>query len=164
MGRILIVDSDRAVRSALQVLLQFEGFEVAVAENGALAMQALSGAMIDLVVLDLNLRGMHGYEVIERIRADAPELPIVAMSGLLFRDVTTPGEDVLAGALVLGANMALRKPFRPKELLDAIAAGLALRYRMSGPVVRRGRGAAGASKRRERRAKTIRQTVPLGRG
>jgi CheY-like chemotaxis protein len=162
MARILVLDSDCAVRSALQVLLQLEGFEVAVAENGSTAMQVLRGIRIDLVVLDLNLRGMHGYEVIEQIRAHASDLPIVAMSGLLFRDVTNPGEDVLARAVALGAAVALRKPFRPKELLDAIAAGLALRYQMNGAVTRRRRN-PGASKRRDRRPRTARQTLPLGR-
>ncbi len=132
MARILIVDDNGAVRAALRVLLEFEGYDVSVAASGPAALEAAVQSNVDVVVLDLNLPGMHGHAVIEGIRSRASELPIIAMSGFLFRDITDPGDDVLMRALALGATTALSKPFRPSALLNAIRSCLATAEGMRG--------------------------------
>jgi len=120
MRRILIVDDDQAVRMAIRVLLEHEGFEVVVAESGRRAIEAVDGAAFDLVIVDIFMPGMDGLETIKAFHRCAPGLPIIAISGFLFRDSTGPAPDFLGMATKLGAAFSLQKPFRPAELLKAV--------------------------------------------
>jgi CheY-like chemotaxis protein len=122
--RILIVDDDKAVRMAIRVLLEHEGFEVIVAESGRRALEAVEAAAVNLVIVDIFMPGMDGLETIRAFHRCAPGLPIIAMSGFMFRDSSAPAPDFLGMATKLGATRSLQKPFRPAELLSAVEACL----------------------------------------
>jgi DNA-binding response OmpR family regulator len=147
MACILIVDDDCAVCAALRILLEYEGFQVVVAGHGASGLIALESAPVDLVLLDMRMPVLDGPETIRAIRRAGLRVPIIAMSGFLLADAAAPDEDVLAKALALGADIALRKPFKPKELLFAIEALLTRSSAMRLVVGAKPRGARAAAGR-----------------
>ena len=77
MPRILIVDDDKAVRTAIQVLLEYEGFEVVVVENGRSAIEAATKTSIDAAIVDIVMPGMDGLETIKAFDRSADGLVIV---------------------------------------------------------------------------------------
>ncbi len=88
--RILLVDDDDLVRTALATLLAEGGHRVEVAADGVAAEKRVAeGLMPELVVLDLNMQGLDGPQTFERLRALAPELPVLIVSG--FLDALPPG-------------------------------------------------------------------------
>jgi len=120
MPRILIVDDNKAVRTAIQVLLEYEGFDVVVVENGRSAIEAAAKAPIDAAIVDMVMPGMDGLETIKAFDRSVPGVPVVAISGFLFRDSNAPLPDFLGAAKSLGAACSLQKPFRPVALLKAL--------------------------------------------
>ncbi len=83
-GMILVVDDDPAVRSSLAKLLRFRGYEVATEENAAGVLEAVRLLRPDVILLDVKLPDLDGFEVCRRLRAD-PEtrlVPIVLVTGL----------------------------------------------------------------------------------
>ena len=98
MPRILIVDDDKAVRTAIQVLLEHEGFEVVVVENGRSAIEAATKTSIDAAIVDIVMPGMDGLETIKAFDRSAPGVPVVAISGFMFRDSSSPLPDFLGAA------------------------------------------------------------------
>ncbi len=79
--RILVVDDEKPVRETLSALLRQEGYDVVVAEGGHSAVEAIEVFTFDLVIVDIFMPGMNGLETIRVFRADAPDVPIIAMSG-----------------------------------------------------------------------------------
>ena len=124
MVRILVVDDDRSVAYSIKTLLEYEGFDVAVAEDGGSAIVAAQAALYDVVIVDIFMPGMDGLETIAALRRDQPDLPIIAISGFTLRDQEAPLTDVLAKAMHLGASCTLHKPFRRRDILDAVTACL----------------------------------------
>lgn len=112
--RILIVDDEPAVTQALHTLLTQAGYAVDVAHSGPQALQSLTPPP-DLIILDVMLPEMDGYEVCRRLRAQPPHLPVVMLTA---RDEPL---DKLLG-LELGADLYLTKPFDPPELLAHLKA------------------------------------------
>jgi DNA-binding response OmpR family regulator len=112
--RILVVEDEPQISNFLRVGLGYEGFAVAVAEDGNEALAELSRFKPQLVILDLMLPGMSGMELAERFRAD-PELMIIMLTA---RDQV---EDRIAG-LKAGADDYLVKPFDFEELVARIHA------------------------------------------
>ena len=112
--RVLIVDDDEGVRTAVTWALEAEGFSVHAVDNGLAAMDAITERAPDLVVLDLSLPGLGGLDILRRLRLaeegdGRPHQPIIVLSG---RDSET---DRIVG-LDLGADDSLVKPFSPGEL------------------------------------------------
>jgi CheY-like chemotaxis protein len=124
MVRILVVDDDRSVAYSIKTLLEYEGFDVAVAEDGRSAIVAAQVDAYDAVIVDIFMPGMDGLETIVALRRQQPELPIIAISGFTLRDQAAPPADVLAKAMRLGASCTLYKPFRRRDILDAVTACL----------------------------------------
>jgi DNA-binding response OmpR family regulator len=124
MQHILVIDDDTSVRRAVKTLLEHEGFDVTAAEDGRAGVEALQGATFDLVIVDIFMPGMDGLETITALHKFAPGVPIIAMSGFMFRDSSAPAPDFLAMATKLGAACSLHKPFRPRELVAAVQACL----------------------------------------
>jgi len=120
MQRILVIDDDASVRTTITALLEHEGFEVFAAEDGRTGLEALDSTPFDAVIVDIFMSGMDGLETITALRRHAPTVPIIAMSGFMFRDSATPAPDFLAMATKLGAATSLHKPFRPRDLLAAV--------------------------------------------
>jgi DNA-binding response OmpR family regulator len=122
--RILTVEDDERIRTAVKLALEDEGWEVDEATNGEEAIAAFGRAPTDVVLIDIMLPGVDGFEVCRQIRRQS-DVPIVMVTA---RDDT---HDVVAG-LEAGADDYLTKPFAPKELSARIRA-LLRRARVSEP-------------------------------
>ena len=110
--RILIVDDESSARAALELLLRREGFEVTCATNGESALAECAAFRPDLILLDIVMPGMDGFEVCRRIKA-TPEgrlTPVVLITGL------SATEDRIKG-INAGADDFLSKPIDINELL-----------------------------------------------
>jgi CheY-like chemotaxis protein len=124
MARILVVDDDPAVRAAMQMVLEREGFEVNTVGDGPTGIKLVAAEDFDLLLVDLFMPGMDGLETIRQVHRHKPGLPIIMMSGLSFAPAGAQPPDFLAMAGKLGAVGNLKKPFRPHELLAVVAQGL----------------------------------------
>ena len=120
MSRILVIDDDPAVRVAIQLVLEREGHEVVLAGNGRAGIARVQDGPVDLVICDIFMPGMDGIETIHALHRHDPHVPVIAMSGFMFRDGETPAPDYLSLSTKLGAAGSLRKPFRPHDLLEAV--------------------------------------------
>jgi CheY-like chemotaxis protein len=120
MTRILVVDDDLAVGGAIKVVLEQDGHEVVVATSGRAGVSAVTDSVFDLVICDIFMPGMDGIETINAFHQSNPRMPVIAMSGFMFRDGQSPAPDYLSLSTKLGAAYSLRKPFRPQELLKAV--------------------------------------------
>jgi CheY-like chemotaxis protein len=127
MPRILVVDDDNSIRIAAKTLLEHEGYEVIVADGGRGAIAEIAGAAFDVVIVDIFMPGMDGLETIKAFHQHAPGIPIIAMSGFMFRNSSAPAPDFLSMSTELGAAYSLHKPFRPRDLLKAIESCLGSR-------------------------------------
>ena len=115
--RLLLVDDEENLRSMLQAALRHSGFEVHPAATGAEALQRVSDLRPDLVVLDVMLPDVDGFEVCRRLRAAGDATPVLFLTA---RDAT---EDRVRG-LTLGGDDYLVKPFSLEELVARIGAVL----------------------------------------
>ena len=120
MLRILVVDDDTAVRGAIKMVLEQDGHDVTLAADGRAGVLAVETGTFDLVICDIFMPGMDGIETIHAFHQHNPRMPVIAMSGFMFRDGQTPAPDYLSLSTKLGAAYSLRKPFRPQELLKAV--------------------------------------------
>jgi two-component system response regulator AtoC len=107
-GRILIVDDDDALRESLQLVLSAEDFEVIVAANGSDALAQLEIAPVDVVLCDLRMPGMDGFELLPEIKRLQPGATVILMSAY-------GSEDLAIEAMRRGAHDYLAKPFQPSE-------------------------------------------------
>jgi CheY-like chemotaxis protein len=120
MTRILVVDDDPMVCTAVEAFLQRHNFEVVVTDGGEAGLRALDRGGVDLMIVDIFMPHMRGFESIRIFHERAPAIPLVAMSGYAFADLNAPAPDFLRMALELGASRCLRKPFTPLALLTVI--------------------------------------------
>jgi len=120
MPRILIVDDDEAVRSATRILLDAYRFDVVAVPDGKSGVDAIKSGAFDLVLVDLFMPDMDGLQTSAAIRQINPNIPIITMSGFMFKGTcpTMPNFDAMATEA--GAVSTLYKPFRPAELLQAV--------------------------------------------
>jgi len=121
-GRVLVVDDVETNRDLLARRLQRRGFEVHTAEDGAAALGLLSAGEYDLVLLDIMMPGLDGFEVLRRIRArsTATQLPVIMATAKDDR------EDIVR-ALELGANDYVTKPLDFPVVLARTRTQLALK-------------------------------------
>lgn len=120
MKRILVVDDDPLICSAIRAWLEDSGFAVFVADGGETGLRALDGSTFDLMIVDIFMPHMRGFESVRVFHQRAPTVPLIAISGYVFVEQRTPAPDFLRMALELGATRCLRKPFTPKTLLTVI--------------------------------------------
>ena len=125
MRSILVVDDDLHTRLAIRTWLQRCGFRVAIADGGSNGLAALDDATFDLMIVDIFMPNMRGFESIRIFHQRAPTIPLIAMSGYAFANLDSPAPDFLRMALELGAARCLRKPFTPDALLAAVTGCLA---------------------------------------
>ena len=111
-GHVLIADSDTDVREGIASLLANAGYETQVAESGDEALASARATRPDIVVLDIHLPGISGYEVCRRLRDEFGDEPAI----VFLSDTRTEPSDRVAG-LLIGADDYLAKPFSPGELL-----------------------------------------------
>ena len=130
MPRILIVDDEPGIVMAVRDELQFEGFEVGTAGDGETRLCRALELKPDVLLLDLMLPAMNGFEVCRRLRATLPELWILLRHG--------PGQEVdRVTVFEAGADDYVIKPFSLRELVARVKVGL--RRRGGGAAARRER-------------------------
>jgi DNA-binding response OmpR family regulator len=117
MGYILVVDDEPSIVTVVRERLERDGFFVRAAASGEEALAAIDEDPAELIVLDLKLPGIDGFEVLRRVRGQGNTVPVVVL--------TARDEDVdkIVG-LELGADDYLVKPFNPRELTARIRAVL----------------------------------------
>jgi len=109
---VLVVDDDTFTRTALEEILNFEGHDVLLAENGLIALDLAAARQPDLILLDLRMPVMSGSEFAAAYRATpGPHAPIV---------VVTATVDAGEAAKSIGADGYLAKPFALSELLEIL--------------------------------------------
>ncbi len=113
---IMVVDDEPAIRILLKRCLEPEDYDVITASDGDSALAAMRKCQPDLVILDILMPGLDGFEVLELIRQRL-DIPIIMLSGK--QEVTT-----VRDALNSGADDYLRKPFHTRELVARIRAKL----------------------------------------
>ena len=123
--KVLVVDDDKTILTMLHKALKSNGLENDLAISGEAALELLEVNQYDLILLDINMRGINGFEVIQRIRARGLTTPIMVVSG------RKEDKDALYG-LEIGADDYIIKPFNPVTLV-AKAKALIRRSRESSP-------------------------------
>ncbi|MCL4184201.1 MAG: response regulator [Burkholderiaceae bacterium] len=113
--RILIADDEPNIVVSLEFLMKREGFEVVTATDGEAALAALASAPPDLVLLDIMLPRMNGFEVCQRIRANPAWRHVKVLM------LSAKGRDTeIAKGLALGADAYVTKPFSTKDLVAQV--------------------------------------------
>ena len=120
LPRVLVVDDDPMVCIAIEVCLRRQGLEVTIADGGDAGMRELASGEFDVMLVDIFMPHMRGFESIRIFHERAPGIPLVAMSGYAFANADTASPDFLRMTLELGATHCLRKPFTPAALLAAV--------------------------------------------
>lgn len=113
MARVLVVDDQSDVRAMIAIVLRINHFEIVEAASAEAALQLFEQSRFDLAIVDIFLRETSGSDLIGTLRERAPELPVVAISGMTALDF-------LSGAPGLSDVVCLQKPFRPNDLMRAI--------------------------------------------
>ena len=114
-ARLLIVDDEPNIVELLSVSLRYAGFEVATAKSGQEAVRVARTYQPDLLVLDVMMPGMDGFDVVRRLRTDGQRVPVLFLTA---RDST---EDKISG-LTLGGDDYVTKPFSLEEVIARIRA------------------------------------------
>ncbi|GED69089.1 DNA-binding response regulator [Brevibacillus reuszeri] len=122
MTRLMIVDDDPHIRELVHVFLEREGFEVIEAGDGEEALSLFATALADLVILDIMMPNMDGWELCRELRRFYPDIPLLML--------TAKGEtSQKIKGFELGTDDYLVKPFEPAELVVRVKA-LLKRYRI----------------------------------
>lgn len=109
---ILVVDDDPAILSTVADILEFEGYFVQTATNGAEALDRIEQVSPSLILLDMRMPVLDGWEFVRRLHERGLRFPIVVM---------TAAQDSHRWAQEIGANFCLPKPFNLVDLLNAVA-------------------------------------------
>ncbi len=115
MARILIVDDEPNILLSLDYLLRKNGFEVKVARNGSEAIEIINSVWPELLLLDIMMPDVDGYEICYRIKSS----PDTQHMKVVFLSAKSKKSDIEKG-LSLGAELYLLKPFSNKEILEKI--------------------------------------------
>lgn len=119
-ARVLIVEDEESILLSLEFLLSKEGYTVSTARDGATALRLLGQQAPDLVLLDVMLPLIDGFELCRTIRAD----PALSQTRIML--VTARGREAeIARGLALGADTYLTKPFSTRDLMDKVRSLLA---------------------------------------
>jgi CheY-like chemotaxis protein len=116
--RILLVDDDSQVAKYLTTVLEENGYSVTAATSGKEALASLRECRPDLLILDLNMPGLDGFDFLKIKRAEFPYLRILVISGYLKGSL-------LKAAELIGATATLQKPIRSETLVTSVREMLA---------------------------------------
>jgi CheY-like chemotaxis protein len=108
--RILVVDDEPAVANTVKMLLQFDGHDVEATHSSRDALALFEAGRFDLVITDFAMPGMNGNQLADAIKADAPDQPVIMITGHAETLLPSPSVDFVVG-----------KPFRLEHLREAIA-------------------------------------------
>ena len=115
---ILIIDDDEAFRETAEALLEQYGYAVMTVESGDAALGTIEQELPAIILLDIFMPGMDGFEFLRTLRQAAIHVPVLVTTGALAGDEPHP---MLSNAIAAGADGILRKPFRIDELQSLIA-------------------------------------------
>ncbi|MDQ6856753.1 MAG: response regulator transcription factor [Candidatus Dormibacteraeota bacterium] len=127
---VLVVDDDALVRKSVRLTCESEGYRVTEVERGVDALAAVESDRPDMVLLDLMMPDMSGFDICRDIRRAGHRIPVVILSA------KSDEIDVVLG-LEIGADDYIQKPFRPRELLARMAVHL---RKLNEPAARNGEG------------------------
>jgi DNA-binding response OmpR family regulator len=115
MARILIAEDDQDIRELIVLTLQFHGFEVMAAEDGAMAVELAPTQSFDLILMDVRMPRMTGYEACRRLKEmdSTRQIPIIFLSA-------KGQETEIQTGMEAGAEQYILKPFAPDVLVDTI--------------------------------------------
>ena len=115
MSKILVVDDDLKIQMVIRIMLEKSGYEVKCVSSGLEAFQELDSYNPDLIMLDVMMPGMDGYEVCRKIKSNekTKEIPVIMLTALGM------GED-FEKALENGADWYIVKPFNSRQLLSRV--------------------------------------------
>lgn len=113
-NRILVVDDEESIRESMETLLTAEGYEVRTATNGFDALLQLRIELSDLIVSDLNMPQMSGFELLSVVRRLYPEIPVIAVSGAYASSDGVPGGVIADAFYAKGQH-------HPQDLLQTVA-------------------------------------------
>jgi DNA-binding response OmpR family regulator len=111
--RILVVDDEYSLRSTLTAQLKEQGYSVSAAEDGDVAIKMLRSQSFDLILLDLKMPHVDGYEVLKFVKHKHPKTKVMVLTG--FADLKNALD-----SRGLGADHFIAKPFERKDLLSAV--------------------------------------------
>ncbi|MBD3333230.1 response regulator [candidate division GN15 bacterium] len=106
---ILIVDDEQMMRSLLEKILVREGYKILTAENGVEALELLQAQKIDMVISDIKMPRMNGFELLKVLKEEHPDIGVIMMTA--YGDTYT-----VKDALLLGADEYITKPFKSHEI------------------------------------------------
>jgi diguanylate cyclase (GGDEF)-like protein len=130
MNTILIIEDDAAIRSNIAIILKSQGLNIVQAEDGATGLQMALTYQPDLIVCDIMLPEMDGYEILQQLR----ETPEASMTPFVFLSALADRSDMRQG-MNLGADDYLTKPFTSAELINAVKARLQKQQGLTQPYV-----------------------------
>lgn len=120
--RVVVADDEAAVREMVADALARHGYEVSLARDGFELAEALGQQDVDLVVTDIHMPGLSGFEALDAARGDSPQASFIVITG-------NPTLDCARRAARRGACDFLPKPFSERELMEAVSVALARRMR-----------------------------------
>ncbi|EKD37544.1 MAG: hypothetical protein ACD_75C01094G0008 [uncultured bacterium] len=126
MASVLVVDDERSMRDFLKILLEKEGHKVVTADNGDKALEILGNQSLDVVVSDIRMPGITGIELLELIKKESPDLPVIMITAF-----ASPDDAVLA--MKNGAFDYISKPFNVDEIKSVIESATSKNLQISKP-------------------------------
>ncbi len=120
MPRILVIDDQDTVRATVSIILKREGYDVVAVASGAEGLRELAAGNFDSAIVDIYMPGVDGTKIIKLLRDRAPNLPIVAISGVLLTKGGGTALDLFAMTPSLQNIVCLQKPFGSADLVGSI--------------------------------------------
>lgn len=126
MFRILVIDDEKQLRDNIAEILEYSGYDVLKAEHGTMGIQLAQESLPDLIICDIMMPGLNGFDVVQELHSD----PVTAVIPFLFLTAQADHASI-RHAMSLGADDYLTKPFVAEELLSAVHARIEKRAVMS---------------------------------
>lgn len=114
MTTVLVVEDDAFIRDIFQRVLERAGFRVLTAAHGKEALASFQGGGVGLVLTDLMMPELDGFQLIRTLKREAPAVPVIAVS--VMNDVSNCRDEVVG----LGAELAICKPVNPRDLVKLV--------------------------------------------
>ncbi len=106
---ILVVDDEEMMRNLLERILSREGYKIKTAEDGLQALEVLKSEKIDIIISDMKMPRMNGFELLNVVKKEYPDIGVIIMTA--YGDTYT-----VKDALLLGADEYITKPFKSYEI------------------------------------------------
>lgn len=115
--KIIVVDDEQIMRDLVQRILAKAGYEVETLDCGEALLERLAAGDVDIVISDVNMPGMSGFELLKQIKAQYPQVAVIMMTG--YADTFT-----IKDALMFGADEYITKPFKHYEVTVVVERAL----------------------------------------